>query len=156
VCLAIACGVNREIVQGADLIFHTFKYWTLWTGINVDVRGFEENLEKIPDCAVVICNHQANAVFVKRFKRGRVSDTIERCVKQMKKYNLKIWIFPEGTRNHGDGMLPFKKGAFNIAVRGGFPIVPIVLSNYRPFYSKTGHYFMSDGEIRYREAEGLF
>ncbi|PIO64858.1 Acyltransferase, partial [Teladorsagia circumcincta] len=155
--------------NGADLIFHTFKYWTLWTGINVDVRGFEENLEKIPDCAVVICNHQmeglipsmqyfvigktnlvipqANAVFVKRFKRGRVSDTIERCVKQMKKYNLKIWIFPEGTRNHGDGMLPFKKGAFNIAVRGGFPIVPIVLSNYRPFYSRTGHYFMSDGEV---------
>ncbi|PIO61021.1 Acyltransferase [Teladorsagia circumcincta] len=142
--------------NGADLIFHTFKYWTLWTGINVDVRGFEENLEKIPDCAVVICNHQsaldvvsmtrvwpprgtvmmkeslkyipffnltiipqANAVFVKRFKRGRVSDTIERCVKQMKKYNLK----------------------------GGFPIVPIVLSNYRPFYSKTDHYFMSDGEV---------
>ncbi|KAK5986852.1 Acyltransferase AGPAT4 [Trichostrongylus colubriformis] len=44
-------------------------------------------------------------------------------------------------------MLPFKKGAFNIAVRGGFPIVPIVLSNYQPFYSKTDRYFMSDGEV---------
>ncbi|VDO38915.1 unnamed protein product [Haemonchus placei] len=111
--------------SGADLIFHTFKYWTLWTGINVDVRGFEENLKKLSGSAVVICNHQstvdvvamtrvwpprgtvmmkeslkyipffnltsifANAVFVKRFKRGRVSDTIEQCVKQMKKYNLK-------------------------------------------------------------------
>ncbi|XGW04201.1 hypothetical protein V3C99_015392 [Haemonchus contortus] len=169
--------------SGADLIFHTFKYWTLWTGINVDVRGFEENLKKLSGSAVVICNHQstvdvvamtrvwpprgtvmmkeslkyipffnltsifANAVFVKRFKRGRVSDTVEQCVKQMKKYNLKIWIFPEGTRNHGDGMLPFKKGAFNIAVRGGFPIVPIVLSNYRPFYSKPDRYFKSDGEV---------
>ncbi|KAK5972975.1 hypothetical protein GCK32_021673, partial [Trichostrongylus colubriformis] len=58
-----------------------------------------------------------------------------------------IWIFPEGTRNREYGMLPFKKGAFNIAVRGGFPIVPIVLSNYKPFYSKTDRYFMSDGEV---------
>ncbi|KAK6039873.1 hypothetical protein COOONC_22623 [Cooperia oncophora] len=44
-------------------------------------------------------------------------------------------------------MLPFKKGAFNIAVQGGFPIVPIVLSSYRPFYSKTDHYFKTDGEV---------
>ncbi|KHJ80655.1 hypothetical protein OESDEN_19667, partial [Oesophagostomum dentatum] len=58
-----------------------------------------------------------------------------------------IWIFPEGTRNHGDGFLRFKKGAFNIAIRGGFPIVPIVLSSYRPFYSKAQKYFKTDGEV---------
>uniref|UniRef100_A0A7I4YV09 1-acyl-sn-glycerol-3-phosphate acyltransferase n=1 Tax=Haemonchus contortus TaxID=6289 RepID=A0A7I4YV09_HAECO len=168
---------------GADPVFHSFKYWTLWTGINVEARGFEENLGRLSCSAVVICNHQsvvdvvvmtriwpprctvmmketlkyipffnltsifANAIFVKSFKRGQVSNTIEQCVKKMKKYNLKIWIFPEGARNHDDGMLPFKKGAFNIAVRGGFPIVPIVLSNYRPFYSKSDRYFKSDGEV---------
>nr|CDJ85734.1 Phospholipid glycerol acyltransferase domain containing protein [Haemonchus contortus] len=133
--------------MGADPVFHSFKYWTLWTGINVEARGFEENLGRLSCSAVVICNHQANAIFVKSFKRGQVSNTIEQCVKKMKKYNLKIWIFPEGARNHDDGMLPFKKGAFNIAVRGGFPIVPIVLSNYRPFYSKSDRYFKSDGEV---------
>lgn len=38
-------------------------------------------------------------------------------------------VFPEGTRNRcpEDGMLPFKKGAFEIACELGVPIVPIVL-----------------------------
>ncbi|EPB71532.1 Acyltransferase [Ancylostoma ceylanicum] len=89
----------------------------------------------------------ANAIFIDRYNHEKAMAQIDYCVEKLKSKNLKIWIFPEGTRNHGDGLLKFKKGAFNIAVRGGFPIVPIVLSNYRPFYSKTEKYFKSDGEV---------
>ena len=32
-------------------------------------------------------------------------------------------------------MLPFKKGAFHLAVQGGFPIVPVVMENYNHLYS---------------------
>jgi 1-acyl-sn-glycerol-3-phosphate acyltransferase len=49
----------------------------------------------------------------------------------------------EGTRNHGTGLLPFKKGAFNIAVQAGFPIVPVVMSSYEGFYSMRKKYFNS-------------
>ena len=34
-------------------------------------------------------------------------------------------------------MLPFKKGAFHLAVQGQFPLVPIVMENYYPLYA--GH-----------------
>jgi 1-acyl-sn-glycerol-3-phosphate acyltransferase len=41
-----------------------------------------------------------------------------------------IWVFPEGTRNLGKGLLPFKKGAFHMAIAAGVPIVPVCVSNY--------------------------
>ena len=41
-----------------------------------------------------------------------------------------IWVFPEGTRNLGRELLPFKKGAFQMAIAAGVPIVPVCVSNY--------------------------
>jgi len=42
--------------------------------------------------------------------------------------NLSIWMFPEGTRSNGQGLLPFKLGAFNTAIQAGVPIIPVVMS----------------------------
>ncbi|SDB28312.1 1-acyl-sn-glycerol-3-phosphate acyltransferase [Pseudomonas sp. NFACC23-1] len=41
-----------------------------------------------------------------------------------------IWVFPEGTRNLGADLLPFKKGAFQMAIAAGVPIVPVCVSSY--------------------------
>ena len=41
-----------------------------------------------------------------------------------------IWVFPEGTRNLGKGLQPFKKGAFHMAIAAGVPIVQVCASNY--------------------------
>jgi len=49
-----------------------------------------------------------------------------------KKSSKKIIIFPEGTRNSTKGlsMLPFKKGAFHLAVSERIPLQPVVISEY--------------------------
>ena len=44
--------------------------------------------------------------------------------------NTSIWVFPEGTRNLGKELLPFKKGAFHMAIAAGVPIVQVCVSNY--------------------------
>jgi 1-acyl-sn-glycerol-3-phosphate acyltransferase len=39
--------------------------------------------------------------------------------------------FPEGTTTAGDGVLPFRRGFFGLALRARVPVVPVALS-YRP------------------------
>jgi 1-acyl-sn-glycerol-3-phosphate acyltransferase len=41
-----------------------------------------------------------------------------------------IWVFAEGTRNMGKGLLPFKKGAFQMAIAAGAPIIQVCTSSY--------------------------
>ncbi|CAG5018800.1 unnamed protein product [Parnassius apollo] len=49
----------------------------------------------------------------------------------MVKEKTKIWVFPEGTRNkHCTSFLPFKKGAFNMAIAAQVPVIPVVFSPY--------------------------
>lgn len=48
----------------------------------------------------------------------------------LRERNTSIFVFPEGTRHPGEGMLPFKKGAFQLAIAAGVPIVPLCVSSY--------------------------
>ncbi|MFI8608779.1 1-acylglycerol-3-phosphate O-acyltransferase [Pseudomonas sp. NPDC077649] len=48
----------------------------------------------------------------------------------LRQRDTSIWVFPEGTRNLGRGLLPFKKGAFQMAIAAGVPIIPVCVSNY--------------------------
>lgn len=45
-------------------------------------------------------------------------------------------MFPEGTRHGGDDLLPFKKGAFHVAISSQCPLQPIVVSRYYFLNSK--------------------
>lgn len=43
---------------------------------------------------------------------------------------ISVWIFPEGHRNRKRDLLPFKRGAFHLAVLAGVPIVPVATQQY--------------------------
>lgn len=68
-------------------------------------------------------------VLIDRDNRAKSHGTIAQVVDQIKKRNLSIWMFPEGTRSRGRGLMPFKTGAFHAAIAAGVPIVPICVSN---------------------------
>ncbi len=61
---------------------------------------------------------------------------IKTALKYLKKGEV-VGIFPEGTRNHNDDLLPFKEGAFMLAHRGKAVVVPLGLNNAER-YLKAG------------------
>ncbi|XP_076091160.1 1-acyl-sn-glycerol-3-phosphate acyltransferase alpha-like [Mytilus galloprovincialis] len=75
-------------------------------------------------------------VFIDRGNREKAVDAIQKTSDEIRNNKVKVFIFPEGTRNHEGAMLPFKKGAFHLSVNAQVPIVPVVISSYTDFYSK--------------------
>ncbi|XP_046567482.1 1-acyl-sn-glycerol-3-phosphate acyltransferase alpha-like [Haliotis rubra] len=80
-------------------------------------------------------------VFIDRLNHDRAVSTIKETADFINKNNVKVFIFPEGTRNHSGSILPFKKGAFYLAVQAQVPVVPVVFSSYSDFYSKRDKRF---------------
>lgn len=62
---------------------------------------------------------------------GRLKEAAEAVLDR----GVSVWIFPEGTRGKEPGrLLPFKKGAFYLAVETGAPLVPIVVQPLREIF----------------------
>lgn len=61
---------------------------------------------------------------IERHDRGQSERAIAQAVRQIRQGNNFI-VFPEGTRSRTGDLLPFKKGAFIMAIQAQAPIVPV-------------------------------
>jgi 1-acyl-sn-glycerol-3-phosphate acyltransferase len=53
-------------------------------------------------------------------------DSLEAAAHTMREDKIAVWFMPEGHRNREHELLPFKSGAFRLAIAAGVPIVPTV------------------------------
>ncbi|XP_073496858.1 1-acyl-sn-glycerol-3-phosphate acyltransferase beta [Phyllobates terribilis] len=86
--------------------------------------------------SVGLLTYLGGVIYINR-KQTRDAKTIMAGVaKAMTDDNLKVWVYPEGTRNNSGDLLPFKKGAFHLAFQAKAPIIPVVYSSFTSFYDR--------------------
>jgi 1-acyl-sn-glycerol-3-phosphate acyltransferase len=82
----------------------------------------------------------ANDIPLARGKRESVMSALAGCRDRLAK-RVSVLIFPEGTRSPNDDLLPFKDGAFRLAIETGVPILPIAVAGTRHCMAKRSFTF---------------
>lgn len=91
----------------------------------------------------------SGTVFIDRVDRSQAMKAFEGAAREMREHRQNVFVFPEGTRSYASGptMLPFKKGAFHLAVQAKVDICPVVAENYSRILDVKAKRFVA-GTIR--------
>ncbi|KAI0512597.1 hypothetical protein F5B22DRAFT_298019 [Xylaria bambusicola] len=90
----------------------------------------KKNLKRVPFLGWFMA--LSGTVFIDRANSKNARDAMAGAAEEIQRRKQSVYMFPEGTRSYSKepGLLPFKKGAFHLAVQAGVPIVPVVVANY--------------------------
>ena len=69
----------------------------------------------------------AGDIPVRRGVGPSAAEAMARC-REILKDKVSVMIFPEGTRSSTGDLLPFKDGAFRLAIKAGVPILPLAVN----------------------------
>src|SRR5215204_5453395 len=77
---------------------------------------------------------------VRRGERESAAAALAECRDRLAR-RVSVMIFPEGTRSRTDELLPFKDGAFKLAIETGVPILPVAVAGTRDCMAKGSFAF---------------
>lgn len=109
----------------------------------------KESLFKLPVMGWMM--RMAGDIAVRRNDRSSRVEALDQCRDRLAK-RVSVMIFPEGTRSRTGELLPFKDGAFRIAVETGAPILPLAVAGTRHCLQKGSMLFgRARAEVRVLE-----
>ncbi|MDB4883932.1 MAG: acyltransferase [Gemmatimonadetes bacterium] len=82
----------------------------------------------------------AKDVPVRRGERESAIAALTECRDRLAR-RVSVMVFPEGTRSRTDDLLPFKDGAFQLAIESQTPILPIAIAGTRDCMAKGSFAF---------------
>lgn len=88
-------------------------------------------------------------ILVDRGNRESAIASLDEAVARIRRERLNVWVLAEGHRNQKPELLPFKKGAFRLALAAQVPIVPFVAEPMLSFLD-AGRWMLRPGTIRVR------
>ena len=87
-------------------------------------------------------------LMIDRSSREKAISSMDSLSSFVKKNNLSIWIWPEGTRSLDGKLLPFKKGFVHLALATGLPIVPVILHDaHKRWPAKTMDFYPGEVQV---------
>jgi 1-acyl-sn-glycerol-3-phosphate acyltransferase len=107
---------------------------------------YKAELRKLP--ILVRAWDLAGFVPLERSNRDQSLPAIDRAAEAIREGNSFL-IFPEGTRSRSGQLLPFKKGGFIMAIKGGAPVVPVAITGAREAMKK-GSFVIQPVTVRVR------
>lgn len=117
----------------------------------------KKELVKIPffGPAWVACGN----IPIDRSNRAAAFESLRVAGEKIRREKAVVVMFPEGTRSPDGELLPFKKGAFVLALNLGVPVIPVGVSGSRRLMPK-GSFLVRPGRITVRvgapiEVDGL-
>lgn len=99
-----------------------------------DITGFvaKKEIGKVPLLRVWM--RYLYCLFLDRENIKEGLKTILQGIDYIKNDGISIFIFPEGTRNKEEGILPFKEGSLKFAEKSGCKIIPVAQNNTRDIF----------------------
>ncbi len=88
----------------------------------------------------------ARYVFVERGDMRSTRNMVEQC-RQWLQRGISLLVFPEGTYSGGKKVLPFKRGAFALAIAEQVPVVPVVLRGTTDVLFEDGPWMGTRAEV---------
>lgn len=106
-----------------------FDILVLYGWLGVDFKWvMKEELRRVP-CIGFSCDRLGH-VFIDRSDHAAAIASLEAAKKKIVD-GTSVIFFPEGTRSRNGRLLPFKKGAFRMAIELGLPVLPLTVSGTR-------------------------
>jgi 1-acyl-sn-glycerol-3-phosphate acyltransferase len=119
----------------ADPFLINYLPWDMrWVG--------KEELFKIP--VIGHCFTWSGDIPLRRGEGDSVREMMAEC-KRALAAGIPVMLFPEGTRSKTGELLPFRDGAFRLAIEAGVPILPLAVAGTRECRPKGSKWF---GEAR--------
>jgi 1-acyl-sn-glycerol-3-phosphate acyltransferase len=143
-------------IRGFGFVMTRFLFWTvavenfdtlLATRPAVVVGNHQSNLDIatwstfFPDRSVAVGKKEilkipvfgwlwkvSKHILIDRSNAIAARESLMAAAERIRKEDLSVWVLPEGHRNSKPEMLPFKKGAFHLAIAAQVPVVPFATS----------------------------
>jgi 1-acyl-sn-glycerol-3-phosphate acyltransferase len=142
--LWLCLTLNKLVIEGSEHVNHsipavivgnhssTLDMFTCMSGIPYTFKALgKEELNSYPVLNIMF---RTLVIFIDRSNAESRAKGVEKCRKVLRG-GTSIFIMPEGTRNRTqEPLLPFKEGAFRLAIETQTPIQPFVLLDCRLVY----------------------